>query len=63
MAAAHRLRAGSQPLVWTTGRGDSEGRQRVVPGKKGYTFSTRQHRSGRSLWTTAEAKFIRLFSV
>jgi len=32
---------------WTP---DSEGRQRVVPGKKDHAFSTRQHRSGRSLW-------------
>jgi len=34
MTAVHRLHAGSQPLVWTSGRGDSEGRQRVVPDKK-----------------------------
>ncbi len=46
-AAHHRLRVGSQTISLDHQAGDSEGRQRVVPGKKGHAFSTRQHRSGR----------------
>ena len=51
MTAVHRLRVGSQTISLDHQAGDSEGRQRVVPGKKGHAFSTRQHRSGRSLRT------------
>ncbi len=61
-AAHHRLRVDSQPLVWATGRGDSEGRQGVVPGIK----NTRLQHPAASLWAkpmerTAKAIFIRSF--
>ncbi len=46
MTAVHRLRVGSQTISLDHQAGDSEGRQRVVPGKKGHAYSIRQHRSG-----------------